>query len=74
LNDDELKVKIMTALAIAALAEASVPYGIESFDSILRPLWQGLKKHNGKALAAHLKAVGFIIPLMDPEHAAYYTV
>jgi splicing factor 3B subunit 1 len=73
LKDDEIKVKTITALAIAALAEASAPYGIESFDTILRPLWQGLNKHGGKTLAAFLKAVGFIIPLMDPDHAGYYT-
>jgi splicing factor 3B subunit 1 len=73
LKDDEVKVKTMTALAIAALAEASAPYGIESFDTILRPLWLGLRKHGGKTLAAFLKAVGFIIPLMDPEHAGFYT-
>ena len=27
----------------------------------------------GKVLAAFLKAVGFIVPLMDAEYAAYYT-
>jgi splicing factor 3B subunit 1 len=73
LEDNELKVKTISALAIAALAEASAPYGIESFDNVLRPLWQGLKKHKGKTLAAFLKAVGFIIPLMDPENANRYT-
>jgi splicing factor 3B subunit 1 len=73
LKDEEIKVKTMTALAIAALAEASAPYGIESFDTVLRPLWVGIKKHGGKSLAAFLKAVGFIIPLMDPEHAGTYT-
>ncbi|KAL0481841.1 splicing factor 3B subunit 1 [Acrasis kona] len=73
LKDSEIKVKTMTALAIAALAEASAPYGIESFDTVLRPLWDGLKKHGGKSLAAFLKAIGFIIPLMDPIHASHYT-
>eukprot|EP01080_Neovahlkampfia_damariscottae_P011348 gene11348-4516_t len=73
LKDTEPKVRIMTALAIAALAEASTPYGIESFDSILKPLWIGIQKHKGKPLAAFLKAIGFIIPLMSSEHAAIYT-
>lgn len=27
----------------------------------------------GKVLAAFLKCIGFIIPLMDAEHAYYYT-
>jgi splicing factor 3B subunit 1 len=29
-------------LALAALAEASAPYGIEAFDSVLIPLWEGI--------------------------------
>lgn len=41
LNDEQTKVRTVTALAIAALAEASSPYGIESFDDILNPLWTG---------------------------------
>ena len=61
------------ALAIAALAEAAHPYGIESFDNVLKPLWLGIRLHRGKGLAAFLKAIGFIIPLMDPEYASYYT-
>ncbi len=73
LEDEQQKVRIMAALAIAALAEAAAPYGIESFDSVLQPLWHGIRKHRNKALAAFMKAVGFIIPLMDPEYANYYT-
>ncbi|KAL8280130.1 hypothetical protein RQP46_007460 [Phenoliferia psychrophenolica] len=73
LEDEQQKVRTMTALCIAALAEAAAPYGIESFDSVLKPLWQGIRKHRGKGLAAFLKAIGFIIPLMDPEYANYYT-
>ncbi|KAJ3036719.1 Splicing factor 3B subunit 1 [Rhizophlyctis rosea] len=73
LEDEQQKVRTITALAIAALAEAAAPYGIESFDSVLRPLWAGIKKHRGKGLAAFLKAIGYIIPLMDPEYANYYT-
>ena len=41
LNDEQAKVRTVTSLAIAALAEAANPYGIESFDDILNPLWQG---------------------------------
>lgn len=72
LEDDQQKVRTMTALSLAALAEASAPYGIESFDNVLKPLWLGIRQHRGKGLAAFLKAIGFIIPLMDPEYASYY--
>ncbi len=58
---------------MAALAEASSPYGIESFDDVLEPLWRGIRSLRGKVLAAFLKAIGFIIPIMDAEHAFYYT-
>ncbi|KJP89708.1 hypothetical protein AK88_00668 [Plasmodium fragile] len=73
LHDEQQKVKTITALAIAALAEAAAPYGIEAFDSVLRPLWKGITEHRGKVLTAFLKAIGLIIPLMDPYHASYYT-
>ena len=73
LQDEQTKVKCITALALAALAEASHPYGIESFDSVLKPLWLGVKGQRGKTLAAFLKAIGFIIPLMEDAYASYYT-
>ncbi|KAI5683523.1 hypothetical protein M9H77_04751 [Catharanthus roseus] len=73
LNDENQKVRTITALSLAALAEASAPYGIESFDSVLKPLWTGIRSHRGKVLAAFLKAIGFIIPLMDAIYASYYT-
>ncbi|KAL9343225.1 hypothetical protein Peur_063656 [Populus x canadensis] len=73
LNDENQKVRTITALSLAALAEASAPYGIESFDSVLKPLWKGIRSHRGKVLAAFLKAIGFIIPLMDAMYANYYT-
>ncbi|CAB4289706.1 unnamed protein product [Prunus armeniaca] len=73
LSDENQKVRTITALSLAALAEASAPYGIESFDSVLKPLWKGIRSHRGKVLAAFLKAIGFIIPLMDAMYASYYT-
>ncbi|KAG7364512.1 splicing factor 3B subunit 1 [Nitzschia inconspicua] len=73
LTDDMQKVRIITALTCAALAEAAHPYGIESFDSVIRPLWKGALEHHGKALAAFLKAIGFIIPLMEENYASHYT-
>ena len=60
----------MTALGLAALAEAAASYGIESFDNVLKPLWLGIRLHRGKGLEVFLKAIGFIIPLM---YASYYT-
>jgi len=48
-------VRTITALALAGLAEAATPYGIESFDSVLKPLWKGIRMHRGKGLAAFLK-------------------
>jgi len=73
LRDDQPKVRTVAALAVAALAEAANPFGIESFDDILNPLWTGARKQHGKSLAGFLKAVGYIIPLMDEEYAEYYT-
>lgn len=73
LTDDQQKVKTMTALTVAALAEAAYPYGVESFDPIIRPLWKGALEHHGKMLAAFLKAVGFVIPLMEENYASHYT-
>ena len=73
LSDEQAKVRTVTSLAIAALAEAANPYGIESFQDILGPLWLGARKQRGKGLAGFLKAVGYIIPLMDEEGANYFT-
>ncbi|KAK9938797.1 hypothetical protein M0R45_015517 [Rubus argutus] len=73
LTDENQKVRTITALSLASLAEAAAPYGIESFDSVLKPLWKGTRSHRGKVLAAFLKAIGFVIPLMDAVYASYYT-
>lgn len=56
LVDEQQKVRTISALAIAALAEAATPYGIESFDSVLKPLWKGIRQHRGKVnnLGLHL--------------------
>jgi splicing factor 3B subunit 1 len=73
LKDDQAKVRMMGALAIGALAEASHPYGFEAFDEVLRPLWEGIRQQRGKNLAAFLKAIGCLIPLMEAEYAGWYT-
>jgi len=63
----------MAALTVAALAEAAHPYGIESFDAVIRALWKGALEHHGKGLAAFLKAIGYVIPLMEENYASHYT-
>lgn len=73
LEDEQFKVRTATALAIAALAEASAPYGIESFDVVLKPIWTGVTQYRGKPLGAFLKAIGFLVTLMDADYANYYT-
>lgn len=73
LTDERQEVRIVTALTCAALAEASNPYGIESFDSVIRSLWKGAMEQHGKALVAFLKAIGFVIPLMEESYASHYT-
>lgn len=48
LTDENQKVKTITALTVSALAEAASPYGIESFDDVLEPLWKGIRLLRGK--------------------------
>lgn len=73
ISDEHPKVRLAAASALASLAEAASPYGIESFQEILSPLWHNTRKQRGKILVNYLKAVGFIITLMDEEWANYYT-
>eukprot|EP00178_Gracilaria_changii_P006261 TRINITY_DN2075_c0_g1_i1.p1 TRINITY_DN2075_c0_g1~~TRINITY_DN2075_c0_g1_i1.p1 ORF type:complete len:1244 (+),score=174.70 TRINITY_DN2075_c0_g1_i1:300-4031(+) len=69
LQDEQGKVRLITAHALANLAEAAAPYGIESFESVSEALWSGILLHRGKTLAAFLKAIGFMMPLMEPKEA-----
>ena len=48
LQDENQKVRTITALSVAALAESAAPYGIESFDSVLKPLWKGIQRTTAK--------------------------
>ncbi|MEW5308440.1 MAG: hypothetical protein WDW38_000402 [Sanguina aurantia] len=50
LKDENQKVKTITALSLAALAEAATPYGIESFDDVLEPLWRGSARCAARSL------------------------
>lgn len=36
-----------------ALAEAATPYGIESFDDVLEPLWRGIRSLRGKVCSVY---------------------
>jgi splicing factor 3B subunit 1 len=62
LEDDQQKVRTITALGLAALAEDATPYGIESFDSVLKPLWRGIKLHRGKGKLPFL--LFFLVPFL----------
>jgi len=78
LTDENLQVRTITALALSQLADNVKPYGIESFETVLEPVWLGLRKHRGKGLASFLKCIGSIIPLMChdanyEEYANYYS-
>ena len=73
LTDEHIPIRTVTANALSALANNSYPYGIESFNIILEPLWKGIRSHRGKLLSSFLKCIGSLIPLMNPEYAGYYT-
>ena len=73
LIDDQQKVRTFTALAIAALAEAAYPYGIDAFAKVIKQLFEGIKLYKGKTLLAYFKATGCIIPLMDGDLAVKST-
>ena len=63
--------RTITALAIAALAEAATPYGIESFDSVLKPLWKGIRQHRGKVIC-HLLFMS-MFPYFQSNRLKNYT-
>ncbi|CDO91940.1 unnamed protein product [Kluyveromyces dobzhanskii CBS 2104] len=72
-QDEHPPVRIIAAQTVSSLAQSCQPYGIERFNPVLEPLWRGIKYNRGRELAAFLKALGFLIPLMDSEYASYYT-
>ncbi|KAK6589803.1 splicing factor [Cryptosporidium xiaoi] len=72
LNDENQKIRIMTALAISALAEASSPYGIEAFEPVLSHIWKGITEYRSKGLSSYLKTMGNLLSIMNKEQAAYY--
>ncbi|KCV73183.1 hypothetical protein H696_00726 [Fonticula alba] len=72
LGDSQQIVRMITALALGALAEAAAPYGGEAFAPVIQPLLESVQHLSGRALAAALRAIGFIIPLLDPAHTGAY--
>lgn len=73
IEDEVLNVRIITASTISSLAEAASPYGFESFQILIKPLWKGLKNQRGKCLAQFIRALGNLIPLMDIQNSNFYS-
>ena len=72
LSDENQKVRVITALSLASLAEASSPYGIEAFEPILGQIWKGISEYRSRNLASYLKAMGQMISLMETNQACHY--
>ncbi|ELP90398.1 splicing factor 3B subunit, putative [Entamoeba invadens IP1] len=72
LTDSESIVAKFAALAVAALAEASYPYGGEVFETVVEPIVKECKQMRGRHFAAYVKAAGQIIAVVDEEVAARY--
>lgn len=78
LGDELVQVRTATAATMAQLAESVRPYGVAAFEPVLPEVWAALKHHRGRALAAFLRCMGAVVPLMAhdrayAEHASYYT-
>lgn len=73
LKDAHPRVKSAACTALSSLAESASPYGIETFEIAMTPLWVGVRQSRGRALAGYLRALGSLVPLMDPESAVFYT-
>lgn len=73
ITDENVQVRSMTAATISSLAEASRPFGYESFEILIEPLHITLKTQRGRTLSQFLRALGNLIPLMDKEYSEYYS-
>ncbi|KAK1357482.1 Splicing factor subunit [Heracleum sosnowskyi] len=73
LYDEFDDVRIITAQALGALAQASAPYGITSFASVLDSLLNTSRSQWLNIMNASLEAIATIIPLMDAIQARFYT-
>jgi splicing factor 3B subunit 1 len=69
LGDQQVRVKIQAAQAVAALAEACYPHGIEEFLVVLAPIREECRTNRGKVLGSFLRAMGCLIALMQPADA-----
>ncbi|KAI8870753.1 ARM repeat-containing protein [Ramicandelaber brevisporus] len=67
LSDEDNRVRIMTGTALAELASASAPYGIEAFEPLIRELAPAIHLQRGRVRTVFLQAMGNIIPLMDHD-------
>ncbi|KAI5970250.1 prp10 [Candida margitis] len=73
ISDEVPQVRRIAAATFSSLAETVEPYGIDAFEPVLERLWNETRKQRGKGLAAFLKCIGSLIPLMnfDPRYEEY---
>lgn len=69
LGDEKPRIRISAAQSIVSLANAANPFGIEAFEKVIPPLWAGIKRARGRVLASFLRAIGSLVPLVDPENS-----
>lgn len=78
LNDEMVQVRTASANTLAQLATSVSPFGIENFELALEITWGGLKQHRGRPLAAFMRCMASMIPLMAHDaawldHTTFYT-
>ncbi|CAN3480982.1 U2 snRNP component Hsh155p [Diutina catenulata] len=78
LADENRQVSVSAAMATTSMAEGVKPYAFDAFEPALQPLWEGLRKHRGRSLAAFIRALASVVVLachdsQNQEYANYYT-
>ncbi|KAK0160483.1 hypothetical protein PV328_007891 [Microctonus aethiopoides] len=68
----EIISNLAKAAGLATMISTMRP-DIDNIDEYVRNTTARIRTHRGKGLAAFLKAIGYLIPLMDAEYANYYT-
>jgi splicing factor 3B subunit 1 len=68
-RDAHPKVNADTGFTLAALADAVAPFGIEYFNPLISHIREECLHSRGKSLAAYIRAIGSLIPLMDSKDA-----
>jgi splicing factor 3B subunit 1 len=71
---DERRVKSDAAGALAQVAEAVAPYGIEHLDKLIPIVIEECRHSLDRTGRSFLKAFGAIVPLMSPAYAERYTM